>query len=264
MNRLLMVSLLAAMAFVSAPAYAHHPVSESGALWVEPVSSLELETQFLSFEFQEVSGSALVTAFYGQVALHDRISVNLRLPAAYVAFDDGRAAMGNGDLEAGARVLLVDTLHGELLVSSGLNVEAPTGSVEDALGGGHWALVPYLIASSQLTEFFVLSAVVNVAWALDGDDDAPLFHGSPVAIHASREVGARVTGTTFLGAEFFVSGGVEVSVPLGFEELGPADVSAELGWNPVPLWRVAIGASYTVTGAAHTPHRVFSGLARQW
>lgn len=264
MNRLLMITLLTATAVVAAPAYAHHPVSESGALWVEPVSSLELETQFLSFELQDVSGTALVTAVYGQVALHDRISVNLRLPAALVAFEDGRAAMGNGDLEAGARVLLVDTLHGELIVSSGLNVEAPTGSAEDALGGGHWALVPYLIASSQLTDSLVLSAVVNVAWALDGDDDAPLFHGSPVAIHASREVGARVTGTTFLGTAFFFSGGVEASAPLGFEELGPLDLAAEFGWNPLPLWRVGVGGSYTVAGAAHTPYRIFSGLARQW
>lgn len=261
MKRLLTLISLLLPSAVSA----HHPVSDSAILWVEPVSALEVEVQGLSFRVGDEDGHALITSVYGQVAVLPQLSATIRAPIALVRFDDGRASLGNADLEFGLRALIYASDHGGLILSGGFSVEAPTGNAEDALGGGHWAIAPHVLASSQLNPYFILSGVLGVGMTLDKEEfDRASVHGAPFAQHAPLELDTRALISALVTPNHYISSGLQLNQPLVGAEGGVVSATIEAGWNPQPQWRISLGGAHTLLGPVRTPWRSHLGVATQW
>jgi len=261
MKQLLILHLLLVPSVVGA----HHPVSESAILWVAPLSAVEVEVQGLNFMVGDEEGHALITSIYGQVALLSWLSVTVRAPVALVRFEDGRAALGNADMEFGLRALIYASDHGGLIVSGGLSVEAPTGEEEDALGGGHWALAPHILLSSQVSERVIFSGVLGAGVTLDEEEfDRASVHGAPFAQHAPLELDTRALLSVLITQNYYTSTGLQLNQPLVGAEKGVLSATLEAGWNPQPQWRISLGGAYSLLGPVRTPWRSQIGFARQW
>lgn len=250
-------------------AHGHHVVSESGIAWVEPVTVVELEVESLAFEYQDDRGNALVTALSAQVQILPWLALTLRAPAAWVRFEDGRQAIGNGDLEFGARGTLFASEHGELIVSAGLSAEAPTGVAEDALGGGHWALAPYMVGSTQFSSNWLMYGVVSLGLSIPSettrdfaDDNTP--HGAPFSLHASRELKVRLMAAYLWTTTLYTAFGASADVPVMPFNAGPTAARLELGFSPVQGLRLALGGEASVLGPVRAPWRARSSVAWQW
>ena len=82
----------------TAPARAHHVVSESGIAWVEPVSVFQVDVQTARFDLGgswRGQWSTLTPSL--EWRLHERFSLMGRLPVAMISLDDGRAVAGLAD-----------------------------------------------------------------------------------------------------------------------------------------------------------------------
>ncbi len=251
----------------------HHVVSESGIAWVEPVTVVEVEAEGRDFSVGEQRGVALVVAPSAQWQLHERLALTMRLPMAFVRFEDGRKAAGSGDVELGARVALYASAHGGLIVSAGVALEAPTGSARDALGGGHWALAPYMTASAQLSTSWLIYGVTSyghaLPWGVDEDalrgrEDDRAVHGAPFAPHASRELMGRLMAAYVHHERLYGAFGAQWELPVWPYARGPLVGRAELGVVLRPGVRLALGADTTLAGPARFGARGRASLAWQW
>jgi hypothetical protein len=275
MNRLLPTCAALSVLLTHAPARAHHVVSESGVAWVEPVSVVEVEASAASFDHggaRRGRWSAVTPSL--ELALDERFSLMARAPVALILFDDGRGALGLGDVELSGKARLYADAHGRLIASAGLGVELPTGVVEDALGGGHVELSPFLAASSQLTSRFLLTGLLSARFSLpdpDGPraDDPPapgerLAHGSVLAPHAPGELFARVGVSYVIEGVGYATVGADAVAPFVDPTRGPALARAELGVLPTDGVRVALGADATVFGEARHGARGRLSVAWMW
>lgn len=246
----------------ASPGAAHHVVSDSGIAWVEPISVVEVDVEAADFSHGERDeGVWQRIRVTGQWALHERLSVSLQVPWTSVQFADGRGAMGNGDLEVGARVELWGTEHGEFLLSAGVGAELPTGVSQDQLGNGHFELAPFLALSTQWHPNWLGFALLSSRHAITGRDlpvasDERMAHGSVISPHAMDEGFVRL-GLAYVQQDaWYVSGGVDAVLMYQDPARGPWVGRAEVGVHAQPWWRLSLGADLTMAGEARFGRKV--------
>lgn len=260
-------ALLAALCVLGlgSAAWAHHVVSSSGVAWVEPVTVLEAELQAATFDFGAGRrGTWQSMALRAEVAVLPRLSVSARVPWSWVRFEDGRQSVGLADMELGARVGLVSTEHGELLLSAGLGAELPTGTEQLELGNGHVELSPFVVASSQLAPRWVLTGVLSWRSALGGgapSDSQRSAHGAVIGPHSGQELASRLDLAWVHQGRWYLSGGAEAVVMVDAPADGPVVPRVELGFLPTEGVRVALGADLHAWGEARQGARGRLGLA---
>ena len=259
-----------------ATAAAHHVVSESGVAWVEPVSVVEVEASASSFDHggsRRGSWSAITPSL--ELALDERFSVSARAPIAMIMFDDGRGVVGLGDVEFAAKARLFASTHGGLIASAGLGVELPTGVVEDALGGGHVELTPFVAASSQVSSRVLFTGLLSARLSLP-DPDAPdtsdepveqderLAHGSVLSPHAPQEIFLRLGVSYVIEGAGYVTLGADAVAPFADPSRGPLHARGELGVLPTEDLRVAFGLDAPVLGEQRHGLRGRLSVAWMW
>lgn len=257
MRRAALAACLIACAWSPAPARAHHVVSESGVAWVEPVSVLEVEASAASFDHggaRRGSWSALTPSL--ELALDERLSVSARAPVALVMFEDGRGVVGLGDVSLSAKARLYASTHGGFIASAGAGVELPTGVVEDALGGGHVELTPFVAASSQLTSRLLLTGLLSARLSIAGEgpggdvveETGRLAHGSALSPHAPGELFLRLGVSYVTEGAWYVTAGADAVAPFADMTRGPLRARAEVGVLPSEDLRVALGVDAPLYG----------------
>lgn len=261
------ISFLLLVSLWSGAAWGHHAVSSSGIAWVEPVDVLEVELQTARFDFGGARrGFWQSYVARGEWSLGERASVSLRAPWALVRFEDGRTALGLSDLELGARVGLIQTAHGELLVSAGLAVEVPTGEERLELGNGHVELTPFVVGSGQLTRRWLWTGLVSWRSALGPDSPRspgdPVAHGAALGPHSAQELAARLDLSWFQEGRWYASAGAEWVMMVAAPTRGPLVPRAELGWLPSAGFRLALGADATAWGESR--HGLRGRLSAAW
>ena len=252
-RRLLAVLTCAAVLLVASSAAAHHPVSESGISWVEPVSVVELSGRASSFDFGDgFSGNWQILTLAAEWRLIEQLSLSARVPAVHLSLDDGRRVIGLGDIEASAKYRLVATDHGEFIASAGLGSAFPTGPVELGLGAGHFELSPFVTLSSRPLPWLVIYGAANDKIAL-GDTDAERIderapHGSVVSPHQPHEMDTRLGVALLPTDQLYSSLRVEHTVVFAGRRPGPTRAGFELGWAQRGNYRVAGGVSHPIAG----------------
>lgn len=249
----------------SAPAAAHHVVSDSGIAWVEPVTVAEVTLEAATFDQGAWRvGSWQVMAASAQYAPLPWLSGSLRAPVAFVRYEDGRAALGLGDVEVGARVRLWETPHGGLIASAGLGAELPTGDEAVGLGGGHLELSPYVVASAQPLESLLLIGVASGRISLGGEahDGEIAAHGAVIAPHAPREVYGRLNAAWVEEDWIYGSAGIDVSYMIGAFDRTPWVARAEVGYLGIAGLRLALGVEQAVAGEAR--HGLKGRMSAAW
>lgn len=233
-------------------AAAHHVVSEAGIAWVEPLDVIQLEVESARFELDDNFGQGRwwSTSLMMEYAIWQRFSLMARAPLVSVAFDDGRRATGLGDMDVSLKGLLWADKHGLFIVSSGVGVELPTGSVSAALGSGHVEISPYLTLSSNPKPWLVLNSLVQHRSSITPETSATVessHQGSPLAVHAPHELLTRLNLTLLRSSQrvYVTSGFDYIHV---WKDVEPALGDAlllrgEVGYFSQPRrWRVALRA----------------------
>ena len=246
-------SLVLILMSVSTDAFSHHVVSETGIAWAEPVSVLELDTQAASFDLgPRNKGRWQTMALRLQMAPLSWFSVSLRVPFSAIQFEDGRQALGLGDLEAALQVRLFASPHGGLIASAGVGAELPTGVEEDQLGSGHVELTPYLIASTQPLDHVILTSVLSYRTAITGEpqhqNSARAATGSVLAPHSAQEFSARLDAAWVEEQRWYASAGVEAILMIAQDQPNPIHGRLEVGWLPDTRWRLALGVERHLRG----------------
>lgn len=235
----------------SAPARAHHVVSESGIAWVEPVSVFQVDVQTARFDLGDSwrgQWSTLTPSL--ELRLHERFSLLAMLPMAWISLDDGRAVAGLADAGLSAKYLIWASPHGGMILSSGLGLELPTGSAQDALGAGHFELAPFIALSTQPWSRLIFNTLISERISLEGDDPTPSHTGSPLAVHSPHELLVRQRVSWLQGAVYGSLGVDKIFVWSEDEPTGPLSASAELGYAQPGAWRASLGATMPLAGQA--------------
>lgn len=251
---------LAATLFATSAA-AHHPVSESGAAWVEPDARLEVVHETARFDVGgRDQGSWQTLSLWLEVPVLPRFSVSAGVPMAYVDFDDGRGVIGLSDIEVSVRGLWVDSPHAGFLLSGGLGTTLPTGRPEDALGAGHLEANAFVMVSSQLTTHLNVYGNVVYKHAL-GEG---MVASEALLPHNPREFelmqGAQWFWTSTAWSE--LASKQVVSWEDNWGDLMEAGLRAGLGLTDNT--RLAVGAWVPVVGTARTSWRLNTSLAYMW
>jgi hypothetical protein len=262
MRRALVIAALMAW---SAPAAAHHVVSDSGIAWVEPVTVTEVSVEASTFDqgafrrgrWQAVSASA-------QYAPLSWLSTSLRAPLAFVQYDDGRGALGVGDVEVGARLRLWESPHGGLIASAGLGVELPTGDASVGLGGGHVELSPYLIASAQPHPNLIFVGMTSARLSLGGaaHSGPPTAHGAVIAPHAPRELFTRASAAWVQERVWYGSLALDLAYMPGALARSPWVGRCEAGYLGVDGLRLSLSIDQTLAGDAR--HGLLGRISAAW
>lgn len=238
--------LLALLLLYPVEAHTHHVVSETGIAWAEPVSVVELDTQAASFDLgAQKRGRWQTMALRMQMAPTNWFSLSLRVPFSAIQFEDGRQALGLGDIETALQVRLFASPHGGLIASAGIGAELPTGVEEDQLGSGHVELTPYIIASTQPLKHLILTTVISYRTAITGEtehQDGPrAATGSVLAPHSPRELSTRLDVAWVEEQSWYASAGVEAIFMIAQQQPNPLHGRLEIGWLPSTRWRLALG-----------------------
>jgi hypothetical protein len=239
-------------------AQAHHVVSDYGIAAVEPRTFFGAGFEWGAFDHGGVEGSWQLAAAQAEFAPLSWLSFAARVPVARVEAD-GHVSYGLADADVVAKVRLHETDHG-LIVSGGLGAELPTGDPHEGLGGGHFELNPFLVASTTVgADRFVLVGMVQEVTSIQkGDHDhhaegAPKgLHGAPFALHADHELRARATGAAVFGPAWAALTAEPIlpwTGPPPTVEFG-ADGGVKLG-----LANVAAGFTVPVAGEPRTSWR---------
>ena len=256
MKRRIITTTCGLVAVLAAPltARAHHVVSETGLAWAEPVSVVETQWSGGTFDFgQTQRGHWQTLSVRGQWAPTDWVSLALRTPWSMVRFEDGRAALGLGDVETTAQFRLAATPHGGFICSAGVGVEWPTGVAEDQLGGGHVEVAPFVIASSQLSPHLILTGVGSLRASTSPkrppqDPADRAAHGSVLSPHTARESTLRLDLAYVKAGRYYGSVGAQWIHMFAAPQADPVTLRAEGGWLYSPSVRVALGAQLPVRG----------------
>jgi len=235
----------------TAPARAHHVVSESGIAWVEPVSVFQVDVQTARFDLGgswRGQWSTLTPSL--EWRLHERFSLMGRLPVAMISLDDGRAVAGLADAELAVKYLIWASTHGGVILSAGAGLELPTGSAQDALGAGHFELSPFLALSTQPWSRLILNTLISERVSLEGDEPSPSHTGSPLAVHAAHELLVRQSVAWLEGPVYGTVGVDKIFVWSRDEPAGPLSARAELGFAQSGAWRASLAASLPLAGQA--------------
>lgn len=246
--------LVGSVLLFATPAAAHHPVSETGISWVEPVSVVELSAEASSFDRGDgFSGRWQRLTLASEWRALPRLSVAARVPMIHLSLDDGRRVIGLGDVEASAKYRLIATEHGRLIASVGLGTAFPTGDTKSGLGAGHFELSPFLTLSSQPTRWLVFygSAVDKIS--VGGTSDQPTIddragHGSVLSPHEPHELDARLGAALLATESLYASIRVEQTVVFVGDDRGPTRGRVELGWAEPNRFRLATAVSTHLAG----------------
>jgi hypothetical protein len=163
--------------------------------------------------------------------------------------------MDHCDAEVAAKLGLVATQHGGLLLSAGVSFELPTGSEKKGLGAGHFEISPFVTASSAPVNNLVLYGLLadRISAGSHGDPaEAPgEVHGSVLAPHSDHELTTRL-GAAYVRGPAYLSGGIEyVEVFVPSLAAGPVVLRGELGILFQSELRLAFGFDAPVA----SPHR---------
>jgi hypothetical protein len=234
---------------------AHHIVSEYGIAFVEPTSVAEFDIQAAEFRLGDRSGHWQLVALSLEYALTPRLSLSGHLPFGRIRYDGGSTEYGPGDAEVGAKVSLVATQHGGLLLSAGASFELPTGSEVKGLGAGHFEISPFVTASSALVNNLVLYGLladrISAGSHADSVEAPGEVHGSVLAPHSDHELTTRL-GAAYVRGPAYLSAGVEyVEVFVPSLAAGPLVLRGELGILFLSELRLALGFDVPAAG----PHR---------
>lgn len=245
--------LLLALLLYPTKAFAHHVVSETGIAWAEPVNVIELDTQAASFDLgPQRRGRWQTVALRMQMASLSWFSLALRVPFSAIQFEDGRQALGLGDIETGLQFRMFASPHGGLITSAGVGMELPTGVEEDQLGSGHVELTPYIIASTQPLDHLILTSVISYRTAITGDTQHQggprAATGSVLAPHSPKEFSARLDMAWVEEQRWYVSAGVEAILMIAQQQQNPIHGRLEVGWLPNSRWRLALGLERHLRG----------------
>ncbi len=236
---------------LAARARAHHIVSEYGIAFVEPSSIAEVDTQAAEFRLGDRSGHWQLVALSLEYAVTPRLSFSGRLPFARIRYDAGSTEYGPGDAEVAAKVGLVATQHGGLLLSAGASFELPTGSEKKGLGAGHFEISPFVTASSAPVNNLVLYGVLADRISTGSAEAPGEAHGSVLAPHSDHELTTRL-GAAYVRGPAYLSGGIEyVEVFVPSLAAGPLVLRGEFGILFQSELRLAFGFDAPVAG----PHR---------
>jgi hypothetical protein len=165
---LLTLTCAGALATSAAPVHAHHPAPAGvGPQSALPQSRAGMDVEAAAFGIGR-GGSWRAAAFHLEYAIVERLSLGLRVPIAHVRYNDGDTAMGPGDGELFARGVLWQTHDAVFSLVAGGGFEAPTGSTDDGLGGGHFMISPSLAAQFNPTREW--SFMLQVADHISIDD----------------------------------------------------------------------------------------------
>lgn len=259
--------LALAIALLVAPAArAHHVVSEYGIAPAEPRTVVQLDTRVGAFDLDAARGVWFSPTLRAEVAPIPWFSVSARLPFAAVAYSEGSTVGGLSDAELGVRARVVATPHGELLLSTGLGLELPTGAPKVGLGNGHVELSPFVVASTSPTSWLTVYTVLTDAIALSKEH----AHGagfvghmgeSVLAPHSPHELRARLGVAAVVGASYLSirsDGVVRWTEVAG----GPLTVGAEVGTRVHPNVRLALSVDVPVAGEHRYEWQ--TGLGASW
>lgn len=266
MNRRWPSALVFAMAFgLATPAWAHHPVAQTGVSPAEPTSVVEASVEASSFDRGAgFGGSWQVVTLAAQWRALDTLSLRISAPFAQIALDDGRRVIGLGDIEASATYQAWAAAHGLLVASVGLGLECPTGVVSDGLGAGHFELNPFVAASSRLADWLVVEATVvdklavgSVASGVAIDERAP--DGAVFAPHQPHELGVGVGVSLLATPSLYASLRLHQILVIQGQGPGPTRGGVELGWR----WpgRLRLAASVTQHLAGRRRKQLAAGLS---
>jgi hypothetical protein len=251
----LISSMVACLAFGTwSSADGHHPVSESGISWVEPVNIVELSAEASGFDFGDgFSGNWQAVSIGAEWRIIDRFSLSARIPTAHLALDDGRRVVGLADIEASAKYRIAATEHGGFIASAGIGAGFPTGSVELGLGAGHFELSPFVMMSTRPVDWLaVYGAAIDKLSLGDASDAQPIDerapHGSIIAPHQPHEMDVRL-GVAILPSDHLYSS-LRVEQTTVFDGVGPGPTRGrfEVGWTRRGDVRIAAGLSHHIAG----------------
>jgi hypothetical protein len=249
---------------IAARARAHHVVSEYGIAFVEPRSVAELDPQAAEFRLGDRSGQWQLVALSLEYAVTPRLSISGRLPFARIRYNGGSTEYGPGDAEVGAKVAIVATQHGGLLLSAGASLELPTGSEAKGLGAGHFELSPFITASSMPIDHLVLYGLVADRISVGTHEESQTqgeVHGSVLAPHSDHELSSRL-GAAYVGGPAYLSAGLEyVEVFAPRLAAGPLVARGEIGIVFKPRARVALALDAPFAGPHRYEWRARLGLA---
>jgi len=240
---------------------AHHVVSEHGIATVEPMTSIETTFEYGSFGFGAQTGNWQEFSLRGEFAVHDRLSLSVRMPWAHIDFDDGRRVVGVGDIEASALVELYASEHGGFVASAGIGTAAPTGEVLDGLGAGHFELAPFIVASTNPLGWLVLDALVVDKIGLGSVEKDLGVHGGIVSPHSDHELTSRL-GASIVVDALYVRTALEHD--LVYAGRDSTEARAEVGWAEPGAWRISVGTSLPVAGDERSRWRTSIAFANQF
>jgi hypothetical protein len=258
-----LIVLLVGLTLPSA-AEGHHPVSESGIAWVEPVSTASVGVTASSFDFGgRFRGDWQTVTPRLEWAFAERWSASVRLPIAHLHFADGRRAIGLADIELSGKYRIVATEHGEFILSGGLGTALPTGDRTVGLGAGHVEFSPFLTLSSQPVSWLIFSGLINERLSLGKPEtavDSQGPHGSILSPHASHELEGRLAATALLGPAYLTTGWDQIVSLTG--EMGHLSAARlEVGYAEPGAFRFSAGAKLPLLGQPRYRWQVTAGAA---
>ncbi len=196
-------------------------------------------------------GSRLYTAHLEvEWALHPDFSVIVHVPAHYLLRDALPAETGIGDISVGPKFAVLNNRSASI-VSVGADLELATGDESRALGAGHSALAPFLLAWIPFGKErrWLLQTALHV--------DFPLAAGH----EAEGEASAALSWTSPLGLTPILEGIVE----FGFEgEETNWALAPEFRWEFAPAWELGAGARIRVSGPEEEKARLIVGAIRHF
>jgi len=239
---------------VPAEVRAHHPSRLDTSIAAAQRITSQLTLEGADFDVAGRRGSWSQLVLEVQYAPVPWVSVGVNLPGVWMREEGRENTTGMGDMELGAafRLLGGDGARFDLIVASQL--ELPTGSPDDGLGGGHFALIPRVEARWRPTQAITVVGQLVYSAALEAHAHSARISHSVLAIHALHEL----TLAARIGLQ---EGAAQVSVGLSTthglaEPQGPGPTTAQVAGA------VALSGSWALTGHFEIP---FAGQRRyEW
>lgn len=245
-------------AFVPDTVEGHHVVSEYGIAPVAPETRTEIDFQLAEFDLDASSGTWFAVAPVVEYAPLRWLSASARFGIVGVRYrTGGEDATGLADTDLCVKLRVAATEHGEIIASVGLGLGLPTGDSRDGIGNGHVELSPFVVLSSQVTPWLVLTGLVADHVSLA--DEHEHEHASVVAPHGAHEVVLRLGASAFV-RQTYVSLGGDAAIVVSGEAGSFVAARGEVGWLPARRLRFALGVDLPVAGERRFEWRARLGV----
>jgi cytochrome c oxidase cbb3-type subunit 3 len=121
-----------------------------------------------------------ITLYYAN-RFGDRFQYELKLPIHQRVFNTTRSS-GIGDAQIGSKYVLYDNYKSMTILSTGIEVTAPTGSVEKGFGVGNMVFTPTVAVGQWIAEMVQLSGSVKIETPVNTQTNQPELRVSLLSV----------------------------------------------------------------------------------